>query len=60
MVVLMLLLFFGTNWFNLPYPKGTPLVFSDEYCNDISTSNMNYPCVANTMSNKAHLYTIVF
>lgn len=60
MVVLMLLLFLGKDWFNLSYPRNCPLVYTTDYCND-NVDNPAVPdCQNGKMSPKVTLYTIVF
>lgn len=65
--VMLLLLFFGKGWFGFVYPKDCPLVFTKDYCQtNANSTELTFnttsatDCVANGMSQKAELYTIVF
>lgn len=60
-VVMLLILTCGKDWFGFEYSSDTPLVYTKSWCSDHSTLyTVEDPCPENTMSLKAKLYTIGF
>lgn len=62
--ILLLLLFFGRNWFNLPYDNSDPLYANEKWITELQESDperiITDGIILNEATNKCHVYTIVF
>jgi magnesium-transporting ATPase (P-type) len=59
--LLMVILFFGRDWFGLPYENSFPLYVTDDWLATQSAEDIiTYGLVSGEATNKCHMYTIVF